>query len=333
MSCSTFARSGVANLVGLSALRSLATLAILGLFVPQLPAQVTPLPRVQEGVVPRSQPQGAPAQPQAEAPPRPIPFFQLTQQESVLLDQILELWEGESGKVKSFKCPFERWVYDPVWGPGPDIAMTKSMGQLKYAKPDKGMFKITDVLHYTPADDPAKPPTWNPKAGEYGEHWVCDGEAVYQFNTGQKKLIVNELPQEMRGQAIAEGPLPFLFGAEKEKLKTRYSMKVTQTQPDIWIETLPRYREDAANYRRVTVILNREKFLPSAMRVELPNGKTREVFIFHLDQSKVNDPLDRFIGAFQQPRTPFGWTKEVVPAPTPQQQPPQAASRPVGPRR
>ena len=307
-----------------------------------LAAQVTPLPQVRQSAEqPAGQPAGQPpvqtatAQSQAVAPPKPLALFQLTQQEETLLNQVLDLWETESNKVKSFKCPFERWVYDPVFGPaGYDVPLTKGVGQLKYVKPDKGMFKIDKLLHYTAPETPGGTPTWEEKPNEFGEHWVCDGKAVFQYNTAQKTLVVNELPPEMQGQAIADGPLPFLFGAEKNKLKARYSMKVTQTQPDIWIVAIPKLRNDAANYRMVTVILDREKFLPSAMRVELPNAKEREVFIFRLDQSKVNDPFERFIGAFQQPRTPVGWQKEVRPAPTPQQQqPPQAAGRPGVTRR
>lgn len=250
--------------------------------------------------------------------------FHLTQEEAAQLDQVLEHWQSASDKIKSFKCPFERWVYDEVFGPGSEIPMTKSVGKLKYAKPDKGLFQITEILHYTPATDPSQPATWEANPDEKTEHWVCDGKAVYEFDGTQKRLIVNELPVEMQGKAIADGPLPFLFGAEKEKLKARYFLRISRNTPDeIWIETHPRWQRDAANYKQVKLILDRESFLPSALEVSLPNGKTREVYIFKLEHAKVNDPLERFIGVFQQPRTPLGWKKEIRRAP-----PLQSAARP-----
>jgi hypothetical protein len=73
----------------------------------------------------------------------------------------------------------------------------------------------------------------------------------------------------------------------------------------------------------VELILDREKFLPKALAVYLPNGKSRTTYIF--GEAKINDPLELFIGVFQQPRTPLGWTKVVQPIPA---APP---ARPVGP--
>ncbi len=271
----------------------------------------------QQPTYPAAQPQYRVA---TSAPPQSQPSadaqFQLTPQQQAFVDQILELWEQESGKIKSFKCSFERWEYDPVFGPkDPATPKTKSLGQLKYAKPDKGMFRIDEILHYTASQTAGGQPTWQANEGEPGEHWVCDGEAVYEFNAVKKQLIVAPLPPEMRGNAIAEGPLPFLFGAEKDKLKARYFIRVTQSnEKEIWLEAYPRRREDAANFRKVELILNRERFLPTAMAVYLPNGKSHTTYIF--GEAKVNDPLERFIGVFQQPRTPLGWTKIVEQIPT-----------------
>ena len=63
-----------------------------------------------------------------------------------------------------------------------------------------------------------------------GEHWVCDGENVYEYRHDQKQLVVRPIPPAMQGQAIVDGPLPFLFGAEADKLKARYWMRAEQPQ-------------------------------------------------------------------------------------------------------
>lgn len=245
--------------------------------------------------------------PVADAP------FQLTPQEQARVDQVLQLWEKESQKIKTFRCPFERLEYDPVFlAGGEKTPVTKSRGQLKYAKPDKGLFRIDTITRYN-----AKMGTWE-KSDEAGEYWVCDGKAVYEFNALKKQLIVRELPPELQGKAIADGPLPFLFSADARKLKQRYFIRITNvTDSEIWLQAFPRFQRDAANYRQVELILNREQFLPSALQVHAPNGKNRTVYLFQIAQAKVNDPLERFIGVFQQPRTPYGWKKVVEPAPRP----------------
>lgn len=254
-----------------------------------------------------SRPGTSPPRARTAAPP-----FQLTAQQQALLDQVLGVWEKESDKVRSYKCPFERLEYDPAWTPNAQTPLTKATGHIKFVKPDKGSYRITEVRRYD-----SQTGDWKAQEDNPGEHWVCDGEAVYEFDSTKKQLIVRELPPEMRGKAIADGPLPFLFGAEAAKLKARYFLRVSQTTPtEIWLEAFPRGAHDAANFRRVEVILDRSEFLPKAMQVYLPGdakSKSRTVYMF--GEAKVNDPLSRFGGVFQKPRTPFGW-KRIVERPT-----------------
>ena len=273
---------------------------------------------------------------QASRRPQPQPPVNLTPQQQAVVDQILALWESQSDKIRNYKCSFERWEYDPVFGPGKDargqdVAKTKSTGQVKYSKPDRGMFKIDEIRHFTPAKQPGVAPTWEVRKGDHPEHWVCDGEAVYEYNLAKKQLIVRHLPPEMRGKAIADGPLPFLFGAEKEKLKRRYYIQMTQsTNTEIWLEAFPKYRQDAANYKKVELILDREKFLPKALRVHLPNGKNHTVYIF--GEATVNSITEDILpDVFKRPHTPFGWKKVVE---EPPRDPAKQATRPeVTPRK
>jgi TIGR03009 family protein len=245
----------------------------------------------------------------------------LTPQEQALVDQVLQAWEQHSAKINTFRCTFERWEYDPVFlSGGETTAATQSEGQLRYAKPDKGSFRITELQRYN-----VKTRKYE-KSDEPNEHWVCDGQAIYEFNATKKQLIVRELPPDMRGKGIADGPLPFLFGAEAEKLKRRYFIRVTNnTETEIWLRAEPYFQQDAANFQFVQLILDRKRFLPTAMELVLPNGKNRTVYVFQTEQAKVNDPLERFIGVFEQPRAPFGWTKVIEPAPSPD--PPRQAAR------
>ncbi len=261
------------------------------------------------------------------------PPFQLNSVEQQFVDQILQMWETESAKIQTFDCQFERWEYDLVFGPGNTIPSIKSKGQLSYAKPDKGSFKITEIRIWqkqNPQQGAAEPDDWILQEKKVGEHWVCDGKAIHEYNHADKLLIVQPLPPGMRGQAIVDGPLPFLFGAEAEKLKHRYWIRSTASDAtSIQLEAYPRWQADAANYYRVDVMLDRKKMMPTAIQVHMPNGKKRAVYMFQ--DSTVNGTLNALFGnLFNAPRTPLGWKRVVqeLPANPPQQPPGSQAVAP-----
>ncbi len=268
-----------------------------------------------------------------QAPPAgqlPAPF-EISPEHQAHVNQILTLWEKESNKIKTFTCTFERLEYNSAFGPGNDTPMTKSTGQLKYSKPDKGLFRITERRRYNP-----KTRDWNVEQGDPNEHWVCDGKAVYEFDADRKQVNVYPLPPELQGKGIADGPLPFLFGAEATKLMQRYFIRVTQqNEEQIWLEAWPRFQHDATDYQYIELILDRKKFSPTALQVYLPNHqpqrKNSAVYMF--GPAKVNDTFDRLLGVFQKPRTPFGWKRVVEQPPPAAAPPPRQAARPgQGPR-
>jgi TIGR03009 family protein len=327
----------------------LSLLAIVGLtsLWQSAQAQNTSAPQSEAGTVqPQTVPLGAQTPPTsapvaqvASLPAQPGqpgfigPPFQLNQVEQQFVDQILQMWENESAKIKTFDCQFERWEYDLVFGPGDAIPSIKSIGQLSYAKPDKGSFKISEIHRWqkrTPDQKAAEPGDWVLEEKKVGEHWVCDGKAIHEYNYVNKQLIVQPLPPEMRGTAIVDGPLPFLFGAEAEKLKRRYWIRSTgSNETSIQLEAYPRRQADAANYRRVDVMLDRKKMMPSAIQVHMPNGQKRAVYMFK--DPTVNGTLNALFGAlFNTPRTPLGWKRVVqeLPGGPPQQRPSPQATAP-----
>ncbi len=270
--------------------------------------------------------------PQRAAPPAPRPTsqqarrqdeqapFRLTPQQQHDVDQVLLRWEAESEKIRTFTCTFDRLEYDPVFMKGGDTtAVTVSKGQVRYARPDKGLFRITQVQRFDPKTGTYK------VSDEPDEHWVCDGKAVYEFNTVKRQLIVRPLPPEYQGQAIADGPLPYLFNAKADKLKQRYFIRISEaTEAQIKLEVFPRWQQDAANYRKIDLLLDRSRFLPFAVQVFLPNQKNRVVYVFQIADAKVNDPIERLLGVFKPPRAPLGWKRVVEQPSTPS---PQQASR------
>jgi TIGR03009 family protein len=298
-------------------------------------------------------PQPAPrlAQPAPQAAPpandAPVAPFQLDGPQQQYLNDILRYWEFRSAKIERYRCKFTRFVYDPVFGPKDRFtAKSQSAGVLKYAAPDKGLFKIEKIAHYTPPRQEGGSPLYLERPGETGEYWICDGQSVYEFNYEKQQLIQRELPPDMRGKAIADGPLPFLFGAKADKIQQRYWMRVI-TPPDVkgeyWLEAYPKMRGDAAQFKKIEVILDEKEYLPKAIQVFDPNyderrNPSRTVFVFDEREVNWNDGLaeiTRWIkGEFYEPTPPKGWKKvvepykEVVPAPQTAQQP-----LPVGQRR
>lgn len=274
---------------------------------------------------PASGPAGAPVAGAPGAAPAaiPVPPFQLSEIEKAEVFRLLKMWEDSSSKVNTFNSEFERWEYDAVFGPGDETPMIKSGGALSFSKPDKGSFKINSISRWTKADAQAPnvkaPGDWLPKPEEIGEHWVCDGKAVYEYSHRDKQLKVTSIPEEMRGAKIVDGPLPFLFGAEAQKLMDRYWIRSRQSNPaEIWLEAYPKTQSDAASYDRVDVMLNRKTMQPTAIQVWLPGGKQRHVYMFK--DAKVNETNigDWFPSLFTAPRTPLGWTRVIVDDAAPQ---------------
>jgi TIGR03009 family protein len=272
-------------------------------------------------------------QPQQPIVPQVPPGFQLNALEQTALDTLLDAWQKESATITTFKCSFERWEYN-VFGPNNNKdPLNKNSGELSYHRPDKGSFQIIEVKTFTEMPVPPGSPRkgdWVKRPDAIGDHWVCDGKSVYQYRPDVKQLVEHPIPPQLQGQAIVDGPLPFLFGADAVKLKERYWMRIDQQQNQdpnqIWLIALPRFQAQAADFRKVEVILDRKRLLPRYMNVWKPNGE-RDLYMFDLDNASKNSALDRFKDMFDRPRVPLGW-KRVV-----ENMPLQQAAQPVQPLR
>lgn len=266
----------------------------------------------QQGVAPQQQPVGQPA-----SQGTPLAPFQLAPDELAQLDLVLRQWEVRSDAIRTLDVKFTRLEFDDVFE-----TKKESTGELKFEAPDKGLYRIE---------------------GEAGEHWVCDGLSVFEYDHTSRKIIERKLPPELQGKAITDGPLPFLFGAKADKLKARYWMRISpapnaqekqrrEDAGEIWLEAYPKHQQDAANFQKSQLILRQADMLPSAIQVFLPNGTNRTVHIFSTAPSVNDNELWRRIKNGGDPfkvRPPLGWELVQAPAepppvqeqfaPTPQQ--------------
>ena len=267
------------------------------------PAQVVPAQPIQ----PPAQPRVAAVVPPA-APPQPPA---LSPQEQAALDQLLAAWEARNAAVKTWSCTFRKWEYN-AWSPadaaGERLAFAESTGELKYAAPDTGLFRVRESRQWG-----ATAGRYEPQPAGTGEHWVCNGESIYEFRHTEKQLLETKLPPEMRGKAISDGPLPFVFGAKADTLKKRYWMRIItprDIRDQVWLEALPRYQVDAANFSKVELILQARDLMPFAIQIFKPGGQDRDVYQFDPNTNLIDKGLD-LIRDFARPTTPFGYTHVV----------------------
>lgn len=266
--------------------------------------------------------------PPAQRPAAPS-FPQLTPQQQAALEQLLAAWETRNASVRTWSCGFHKWEYN-AWSPtnaGEQLAFAESSGEIKYAAPDKGLFRVKASKQWNPETR-----RYEVRTGEVGEHWVCNGTSIYEFRHTERQLRETKLPPEMQGKAISDGPLPFVFGAKAETLKKRYAMRII-TPPgvtdQVWLEALPRFQADAANFSKVELILQARDLMPFAIQIYKPGGQDRDVYQFDPKTSLIDRGLD-MIRDFSRPITPLGYTFIVEDAgggqPPP---PPQRSAGPV----
>lgn len=324
---------------------------------PTVPANRAAIPQQRGTTAPRAAaPAANPANPANRAPvgaaaaqpPQPANPFKLTKEQQARLNQLLGFWETNSSKVKTYSCEFTRFDYNQVFGPqNPKTPLSKSEGTIRYAAPDKGEFKVDTIAKYKPGVAGGEPQFPKAPAG-HDEHWICDGRSVFEFKANSKQLVEEKLPPEMQGNAIAEGPLPFMFGAKRQKLLARYWMKELvppaaadgkPRQGEYWFDVRPKTRADAANFQRIMVILDEKEFLPKAMIIYPPGfgpkSWSRQSYTFA--NRKVNHPLQRnqnWLGRFISPQVPRGWKKVVhnFGQPRPGAAPIRVATPPAAPR-
>lgn len=238
---------------------------------------------------------------------RPQPPFTLTPEEETQVDRVLNMWEKRNNDVKTFDCRFKRWTYDLVFSPPrpnqPPQPKFIDVGVIKYASPDRGLFCVetTELDGKEVAVDAART-----------EHWISDGKSIFEFNPGKKQLIEHKLPPELQGKAIADSPLPFLFGAEAQKLKQRYFIRLVtprDVRNQIWLESYPRHQQDAANFHHALFVISTPRMEPHALKITQPNQKDYMAYQFF--EIVINNPLRLFQGDPFRPFTPPGWQKLV----------------------
>jgi TIGR03009 family protein len=295
-------------------------------------------------------------------PQQPDWAARMTPEEQKWIDDVLRYWEARSAKIKLFEGKFQKWDYENGWlnpANGQRRERTYAEGAIKYAQPDKGLFRVEKLVSVLPPNQPGGAAQEVLQSPELGEHWICDGEKIYSFEANKKQVTVTPLPPHMRGQAIADGPLPFMFGARAESIKARYWIHGLADGPPgkYKLEAVPKSREDAQNFKSVIIVLDQQDYLPDSLQIFAPNydpprNDARQTYVFPAkdrvakDEATLADMVKRGLDPFGlirrdffNPAIPAGWKKvdqnavanvPAGPPPPPQQAGAAPATRPQG---
>lgn len=295
-------RIGVLSIVGLVA--TVGSAAGQANYGPAVPAEQRVADQYRQQAAVRPDQPVAPQHPTLQRRPGPQQPFALTREQQAHLDDVLTRWEQHGEEVKTYEAKFTRWHYNGVFG-DPNVAVV-DQGEVKYASPDKGTFEVF---------------------GERPERWISDGKSIFEYDFEKKQLTEHKLPPELQGKAIADGPLPFIFGAKADKLKQRYFMRIVPAnvpQGQVMLEALPKYQQDANSFQRAELILNTADMQPVGIQTHELNGKTRTVYRFESPKVNAKDPLQHLdpLRIFEKnpfkPDLPRGWTR-VAQEPLPSQ--------------
>jgi hypothetical protein len=79
-----------------------------------------------------------------------------------------------------------------------------------------------------------------------------------------------------------------------------------EVRDQVWLEALPRYQADAANFSKVELILQARDLMPFAIQIYKPGGQDRDVYQFDPRTSLIDKSLD-MLRDFAKPTTPFGY--------------------------
>lgn len=204
-----------------------------------------------------------------QAPAR-APFPPLSQAAEQQLDRLLQAWQAQSQGTKTLECRFQRWTYDMFAAPA-GIHAIKSEGIIKYKAPDMGLFQVEKQSFFNGMKDGK--PDFVSKPDHYGEHWVCNGEELIEFDHAAKECKIRQLPPELRGENIVQSPLPFVFNLDAQQIKERYWVRQVQSPKPgmVLIEAYPKLQEARAQYRLVQIALNEKTLLPEALLMYAPN--------------------------------------------------------------
>lgn len=209
------------------------------------------------------------------------------------LDLILTNWERAGQITQRLEGKHRRYIYDFVFN-----VEKWSEGEFYYEAPDKGRIDLNEPDGFVAGK--VRERNGKPFAiqKDKPERWVCDGTQVVAIDEDRKEYQRIPIPVESRGQNIADGPLPFLFGISKKKIVMRYNITLHDDPAEggqhdlkagkIHLRVQPLWQQDAANWQTAEIMLDAKTYLPHAIRLIHPGGNAETVYVFYEVKRNAN---------------------------------------------
>lgn len=294
----------------------------------------------QQRQAPQSAQQQVPANritPQTSTPMVPEWYSAMTPENHGWVNDLLDYWEKKSSEVKQYQCDFTRYDYDTAFCNHRDpktnelSAASVMQGEIRYATPDQACYETIAVFDFA-LDPETKVVDYKSRSDASNkEKWICDGKAIHEFDYGNKKLYETPIPPEMQGKGLINSPIPFLFGASKDDILSRFWVRIVtpkEATNEYWLEAIPKKIDDARNYKKLLLVLSRDElFLPIMLQIYSPNYNPKEnnmtSRVFEFKNRQKNSNLARiqgFFNRFVRPKTPAGFQRVKRQAMQPHQQ-------------
>jgi TIGR03009 family protein len=213
--------------------------------------------------------------------PRPAPEPLKIEEISPELEKILKNWELTTSQFKKMTGEFSRFKYDKTFE-----VEWRAEGKFAYEAPDKGNYVLNGATigkgDVSKKKSPKDGTPFTLKASD-SERWVCTGKEVIKINEKEKTYEKLPIPPDSQGENIMDGPLPFLFGMKAEQAKRRYRLSLSSkntSEDEIWLDVIPRWQNDAANWSSAMVIIYAKTFQPKAVKLVDPTG-AESVHVFN----------------------------------------------------
>jgi TIGR03009 family protein len=226
-------------------------------------------------------PQQPPTQPPAAAPLDP----------HNRLDALLMQWEEKMKTVQTLRAVVRRDKEDKVFNTRDTFE-----GEAKYIKPNLALLELRRK------DRP-----------EVFEKYICTGTYLYEYNPANREIRVHELPPPKAGQVADDNFLSFVFGMRAEEAKRRYDLRLVADGQDKfyhYVEILPRFLADKADFERAQLVLTQSTFMPRRLTFVEPNGNR---ITWDIPFIEAGIPLDR--KEFMSPAVPKDWRMVKAPKP------------------
>lgn len=196
------------------------------------------------------------------------------------LRRALQEWYDSSKQIQKLHGEHCRFVYDYVFQ-----VEKRAIGRFYYEAPSKGRIDLSPKKIDNPKFSKKHPETGQMAdfsvKPETEERWICDGQQILAIDDGQKTVQQYPIPKEGQGINIMDGPLPFLFGMPPEKAVLRFQLRLESMSARYFdLLAVPRWKQDAANYRWARIRIERSTMLPMAVQMLDPAGTRETVYTF-----------------------------------------------------